>query len=121
HLSGRKRWQVYEPAVELPLPGQAWKAATHTPGPLVLSVELAPGDCLYVPRGFAHSASSNDAATAHLTVGILAFTAQDVVRDVLDRTEAAVAFRRGLAPGFAAEEGSFADDVAALLDELRNW
>ena len=121
HLSGRKQWQVYEPAVELPLPDQPWKAATHTPGPVVLSVGLEPGDCLYVPRGFPHSASANEAATAHLTVGVLAFTAQDVVRDVLARTRADVAFRRALTPGFASDEAALASDVAALVEELRQW
>jgi hypothetical protein len=121
HLSGCKRWQVYEPAVELPLPGQPWKAATHSPGPLVLDVELEPGDCLYVPRGFPHSASANQRATAHLTVGVLAFTAQDVVRAILDRTRGSVTFRRALLPGFADDQAALAADVAALVDELRGW
>jgi hypothetical protein len=121
HLSGRKRWQVYEPAVELPLAGQPWKAASHSPGPLVLDVELEPGDSMYVPRGFPHSASANEEATAHLTVGLLAFTAQDVVHEVLGRTRDDVTFRRALAPGFARDAGALATDVAAIVDELRRW
>jgi lysine-specific demethylase/histidyl-hydroxylase NO66 len=120
HLSGRKQWQIYEPAVELPLADQRWKAG-RKPGPIVLSIELEPGDCLYVPRGFPHSASSTESATAHLTVGILAYTAQDVLKDLLKRTEADVAFRRSLAPGFARDEAALASDVATLIDELREW
>ncbi|MDQ4097620.1 MAG: cupin domain-containing protein [Actinomycetota bacterium] len=120
HLSGRKRWQIYEPAIELPLGNQRWKSG-RKPGPVLLSVELEPGDCLYVPRGFPHSASSTESATAHLTVGVLTYTAQEVVKDILKRTEADIAFRRSLAPGFARDEAALVADVAALMGELRDW
>ena len=86
-VSGRKKWTVHEPVVTLPT--QPWErlaeqvASRATEQPLI-DTALEPGDCLYLPRGFIHSAKALGGTTVHLTFGIHAVTEADVVRAVLD-------------------------------------
>ncbi|MGH9225667.1 MAG: cupin domain-containing protein [Acidimicrobiales bacterium] len=116
-LAGQKHWKVYDPVFEDPLPAQTWSSGDE-PGPPILDVVMEPGDCLYLPRGFPHAASSGDSVTAHLTIGLLVLTVQDVVRELLARTVDEPRFRRSLRAGFAGSDGEFAGDVAAVVADL---
>lgn len=120
-LSGRKEWAVYEPVLELPLPSQRWSSELGQPGEAILSVELQPGDCLYIPRGFPHSAQARQELTAHLTVGVLTSTWKDVMGEVVAGIVDDVEFRRPLPVGFADDEDAFAEEVAAQVERLRAW
>jgi hypothetical protein len=84
-VHGAKRWQVYEPGPELP-----------PPGPPLIEEELGRGDCLYIPRGFPHAASTQERASAHLTIGILSYTWADLLRDVTKKADAEPEFSRPL-------------------------
>jgi lysine-specific demethylase/histidyl-hydroxylase NO66 len=119
HLAGRKRWRVYEPVTDKPLADQTWSADEATT-PLLLDVELSPGDVLYMPRGFPHAAWSQDEIAAHLTIGLLTFGVQDVLQELVRRTADNVTFRRSLRPRFA-DHPAFAHDVAEVVDDLRAW
>ena len=68
--SGEKRWLVYEPALELPLSTSATRTELGEPGPTVLDVRCAPGDTLYLPRGWLHEALTSEHDSLHLTVGV---------------------------------------------------
>lgn len=46
-------------------------------------LDLAPGDVLYLPGGTRHSASSQAAASLHLTIGLLVVTPRQVLQRVL--------------------------------------
>ena len=59
-VSGTKRWQVYDPVLELPLKHQRYTAEMGAPGETVLDVEVEPGDTLYLPRGWLHQALTSD-------------------------------------------------------------
>jgi JmjC domain len=90
--SGTKRWEVYEPRFEWPLGSQHWsdvappgEALEDVPTPMVLDVRLGPGDCLYLPRGFIHRATGEDASSLHVTVGIHVQTWHHVLRDLVDQ------------------------------------
>ena len=62
-VEGAKRWHIHAPVHPLPLrsqPGDAYAAqiahaAAQEP---LLDVVLRPGDCLYLPRGYLHSATA---------------------------------------------------------------
>ncbi len=119
-LAGRKRWTLYEPVFELPLPSQPWSASTSSAGDELLDVELAPGDCLYVPRGVPHEATSLDGMSAHLTLGVLAVTWHDVAQELVVAAADEVAFRRPLPVGFA-EDGELAAAMPDLVSLLHEW
>jgi bifunctional lysine-specific demethylase and histidyl-hydroxylase NO66 len=107
-VSGEKRWLVYAPAWELPLKDQRYKDEMGAPGEPVLDVTLAPGDTLYLPRGWLHAAATSDSDSLHLTIGVNVYTWLDAFRGALDACAGDVAFRRG------AESG----DADALLERL---
>lgn len=70
-LLGRKRWRVYEPTLELPLPAQtSLRVGDRRPETPVLDCILEPGDLLYVPRGWWHEVEAFGSASFHLSIGL---------------------------------------------------
>jgi bifunctional lysine-specific demethylase and histidyl-hydroxylase NO66 len=120
-LAGCKEWAVHEPVLDDPLSSQPWHAGRGEPAPPLLEVELRAGDCLYVPRGFLHSARAQRDMSAHLTVGVLTHTWFDVLRDLVATAAQEPAFRRSLPPGFAADETGLIAGVESAVVGLRDW
>lgn len=128
-VAGTKRWRIHRPVLESPLESQPWtdrreevaKAATAEP---VHDIELAPGDVLYLPRGWIHSAEANAETSLHLTFGVHPFTRIDVLRAVLAELEQDPSYRSSLPLGDPkAFDVDLADlaavDMAAVSDRLR--
>jgi bifunctional lysine-specific demethylase and histidyl-hydroxylase NO66 len=89
-VHGTKRWQVFRPSPQLP-----------SSDPPVVEQELRAGECLYIPKGFPHAASTQDLASAHLTVGILSYAWADMIREVTKQAEAEPEFTEPLPIRFA--------------------
>jgi hypothetical protein len=100
---GAKHWEVWE----MPAPA--------------LSIELRPGDCLYIPEGTAHAARTQEMVSGHLTIGVHVQTWADLVRDALDRAEQEDAFRERLPPGWHRNVESLTARTAEHLAELGRW
>jgi bifunctional lysine-specific demethylase and histidyl-hydroxylase NO66 len=96
-VSGRKRWRLYEPVLELPLKHQRWSPRLSDPGPPIEDFELEAGQTLYLPRGWPHEATTSDDESLHLTVGIHPTTRMDALRMALDSCADDPEFRRSLA------------------------
>jgi bifunctional lysine-specific demethylase and histidyl-hydroxylase NO66 len=125
HVDGHKRWHVYEPRLALPLKSQPSQQLTDDGEPLVtpdaeplLSVELGPGDALYLPRGYIHAAETNTDRSIHLTIGVLAATRYDVLRDVIALAADRPSFRQALPLGDADTQLAA---VADVLREAADW
>jgi ribosomal protein L16 Arg81 hydroxylase len=118
---GRKAWRVYRPLVELAGPDQPWKESLGDPGEPLLEAELAPGDSLYIPRGFPHDARAQDGVSVHITVGILASTWVDLWRSVMRGVSEHRSFREPLPVGFAADPDSLETDLEVRRKELHAW
>ena len=78
-VAGEKHWRIRPPVQVWPTRDQPWtdyreqvEAATAE-APL-LDVALKPGDCLYLPRGFLHSATATEEVSAHVTLGVHVWT-----------------------------------------------
>ena len=102
--AGQKRWIVHEPVHPHPLPSQPWtqhRAAIseRVTGEPVIDTVLSPGDALYLPRGWVHSAQALDSTSIHLTIGVAALTGVDVARAVVDQLATVEAFRESLPMG----------------------
>ena len=74
-VAGEKRWRIRRPVREAPLRSEAWtdhraEVESAARQPSVVEETLRPGDCLYLPRGFLHSATALGATSIHLTVGV---------------------------------------------------
>ena len=70
-LDGVKTWRLYEETVRLPLDEMKLPSAFERdslPEPRVF--DLAPGDVIYIPRGWVHEAETAKESSLHLTLGI---------------------------------------------------
>lgn len=103
---GTKQWRIHDchdlPPSRLPL----------------IDVLVAPGDSLYIPAGYPHSASTLGEASVHITVGILTMTWAAVLEQALKVVEAEPELRRPLPLRFVAEDGAFADEVGRRLKHI---
>lgn len=102
-VSGAKKWRLYERPVDNPYSGEGFKAGAHDPGKLEQEFLLQAGDCLYIPRGLMHDASSHgDEPSLHITTGLIVRKWADLMLEAI--SEVALRnpkFRRSLPAGFA--------------------
>jgi bifunctional lysine-specific demethylase and histidyl-hydroxylase NO66 len=103
---GTKEWRVHE-RHDLP-PSR----------PPVIDALLSTGDSLYIPSGFPHSASTQEQASVHITIGILAVTWAAAVREALRVVESDPAFHESLPLRFSVDDGAFADEVGRRLEQV---
>ena len=104
-VHGRKQWDVHDP--------------DGGPDDRLISAELAPGDCLYIPRRFPHAAWTTEAASVHLTVGVVPTTWADMIRRAVTTTAEDALSAEPLPAGFAADPAALAAGVADQLGEVR--
>jgi len=120
-VSGSKMWRVYGSAVDLPLAHQHRKGSFPDPGDPQIDVELKPGDCLYIPRGFLHAAETAQSESTHMTVGILVLRWMDVLKSALDRAGDELFMREALPAGFAHDPAALAREIPQKLEEVGRW
>ncbi len=127
-VAGRKRWRVHEPVLADPLGDQPWEqrrgavAAQASEAP-VLDELLEPGDALYLPRGYLHSAVAQGELSIHLTVGVHPVTRYQLVRHLLAAAADDAELRASLPMGVdlgdpAVLEPHLRETVAALHRHL---
>ena len=118
--SGAKRWRIHRPPIVMPLATQAFTTQRSAEllaaaGEPMLECELSEGDLLYVPRGFLHAAQSGPVASLHLTVGVHPPLVGSLLASALQSViEQDPSLRAALPVGFAADQASTADALAAL-------
>jgi ribosomal protein L16 Arg81 hydroxylase len=118
--AGEKRWTVHQPVHPHPLPSQPWTehrdaiAARIAERPAIDAV-LSPGDTLYLPRGWVHSARSMDTTSIHMTIGVSTLTHLDVLSAVVDTLGMDGEFRKSLPMGIDATDG---DEMAATASKI---
>ncbi len=126
-IAGTKRWRIHEPVLRDPLPDQKWEqrrgevAARAAEEPLLDTV-LAPGDALYLPRGYLHSATALGELTIHLTVGVHPVTRYALARELLEAATADPALRESLPMGAElADPGVLSAHLAATARALAGF
>ncbi len=118
-IAGHKHWQVHEPVSSLP--DTAWNtvadevAARACEAPIV-EATLTPGDCLYLPRGFIHSAAALGGTSIHLTFGIHAVTEGQIVAAMLEQVQNGD-WRESMPVGWDPTDGT--EYLAPILERLR--
>lgn len=125
---GQKQWTIHAPAYSHPLRDDLWgdradevqRAAAREP---LLSVTLQPGDCLYLPRGFIHSARALGGTTAHLTLGVHTWTKHHLAQVLTDRALDSIAgdptVRESLALGVTVgDTAAISADISHVREAL---
>ncbi|MEU1243590.1 cupin domain-containing protein [Micromonospora parva] len=126
-VDGRKHWRIHPPVLPDPLEKQQWggradEVAATAQGPAALDVVLAPGDALYLPRGWLHSAQAQDASSLHLTVGIRAFTRYALVEELLALAAEDQRLRASLPFGIdVADPDAIEPELTETVEALRDW
>ena len=125
-VHGHKHWRISEPVMEAPLPRHRSSSTAAAAQPVLFEADLAPGDCLYLPRGFVHAATAQQGVSLHITIGVHAVTAHDVLSAVLAKAADHPAFRAPLPAGFASRDEVDGDKalvavVEACVAEALTW
>jgi hypothetical protein len=120
-VEGEKRWRLHEPVHPRPLRDQPWTAhraaveAEAAREPLLDTV-LAPGDCLYLPRGYLHAATALGGVSTHLTIGIHPWTRHAMADQLLRAALADLADDEDVRASLPF--GTRVEDPAATADDL---
>ena len=130
-VAGEKHWRIHEPVLADPLRSQPWAdraaevaaAAGREP---VIDAVLRPGDVLYLPRGYLHSATALGEISAHLTIGVHPVTRWAAAESALDLVRSMAtadpALRGSLPLGLdLTDPASVRDDVTEVIAGLRAW
>jgi bifunctional lysine-specific demethylase and histidyl-hydroxylase NO66 len=120
-VAGAKHWTVREPVVDTPLPRHVSDHDAAAAQPVLFEADMRPGDVLYLPRGYVHSAAAQQGVSLHLTIGVLATTVHDVLRLLVDRAGDDAAFRRSLPPGWPDDPAAAATAVKSAVADLVEW
>jgi ribosomal protein L16 Arg81 hydroxylase len=129
-IAGHKHWTIHAPVHTDPLPSQPWTdhrdaIATRVADAPAIDTVLTPGDTLYLPRGWVHSARALDDLSIHLTVGISTVTRLDVVRALVDQLADHESFRGSLPMGIDQTDrdemiATATKTIAQLTETLRD-
>lgn len=125
---GEKRWRLHPPVHPHPLRDQPWQdrreaVAAAAADTARVDVTLQPGDVLYVPRGWLHSATALGCVSTHLTVGVHVWHRGHLADALIERARREVladeAQRTPLRPGIdVGDPEGIADDLAAVRAAL---
>jgi bifunctional lysine-specific demethylase and histidyl-hydroxylase NO66 len=123
-VAGEKRWTVHEPVLEAPLRDQPWTdrreaVRGRAAEPPVIDAVLRPGDALYLPRGYLHSARALGGVSAHVTVGVHTVTRYSVAEALLASAADQADLRASLPLGLDLSDGdALREEVAATVRAL---
>jgi ribosomal protein L16 Arg81 hydroxylase len=123
-IQGYKRWTLYERVVECPLVDSFQPVFDRSDLSNGHSIDLSPGDLLYIPRGTPHEAIPYDGHSLHLTIGVYPFQWIDLLSASLRaRAEEDSELRRALPIAFFNLPGTdvgLAEDLRKYFDKLIN-
>ena len=126
-VDGVKRWRIHEPVLADPLDRQPWggradEIAATAQGEPALDVLLSPGDALYLPRGWLHSAEAQAARSLHLTVGVRALTRYALVEELLALAADNARLRTTLPYGLdVSSPEDLEPELTETVEALRDW
>lgn len=123
-IDGRKQWIVHEPVFLHPLRTQPWgdhrdAVAGRTREGSAIDTVLEPGDVLYLPRGYIHSAKALGGTCIHLTVGVQPYTRQTLVEAIAALAADDHLLRRSLPLGIdITDAGDLEQETDATVEAL---
>ena len=122
-IAGTKHWRIENPPLRLPHRSQPFDSRAYKPSAPLLELDLAPGDLLYLPRGFVHSTMTiSESASIHVTLGITMYTWVELLAAWAELSRHTPSLRRALPPGFAGRKDfgrSLAHGLRQAITELQ--
>lgn len=120
-LAGSKHWTIHSPAVDVDAGLAEWTrhraevAAAAATAP-AFDGPLTPGDVLYLPRGWIHSAMAGAQTSLHLTLGIHPYTQRDVLDELIADAVAGLRVNGSLPLGIDIADP---DELSSAIQEVR--
>ena len=115
-ISGKKRWQIFDPLIELPAHNQESPSYSFEGKRPTLEVELEEGDMLYTPRGFPHQARTGSSHSLHIAIGLGTVSWHHVIeRGWLQALDGARGIRGKVSGGESARAEQLVDHFATSL------
>jgi len=121
-IAGSKRWRIERPSLSLPHRSQPFDPRSYVSSAPLLEIDLAPGDLLYLPRGFVHTTATSDSFSVHVTLGLTVYTWVELLAEWIQSSKNSPGFRRALPPGFAGHEHvrqSLRDQLPRIIMDLQ--
>lgn len=117
---GNKTWDICDDPLPLPHEEQQsesrhWAKRAN----LIRQVDMAPGDLLYLPRGYVHAAEANDTDSLHISVSIRNLAMREVcLAALMAMIESFPEMRKGIVRGRIRTEDvrSVASDLPSRVD-----
>jgi len=83
-VSGCKTFNFYSGGAQLPFEHQKHDPEQSRCGTKDSEINMQPGDCLYIPRGFVHDAQAQgDASSLHITLGVFPVTVSELLQQAI--------------------------------------
>jgi len=120
-IAGAKHWRIHEPLLPLPYRNQPFTNDSGVPARMLMEVDMAAGDLLYLPRGYIHTTTTSRSSSVHLTIGMTVMTWLDLAGELVQAAKEDVRLRKALPVGFASRPEAIAemrDELAAILERL---
>jgi len=115
-LAGEKDWRVYDRWTDAPRePTNVTIPEGQEP---IITTRLKQGDSLYIPRGFAHSASCTDQGSLHASVGIYPATLAHLLRHAVEELAMSGVLSEPLQPRFGSDPAELAPLISAASHVL---
>lgn len=125
HTEGEKMWRVYSTRMPHSVRharhrNEAYSDQVHEQqrGPVLMEVQMTPGDVLYLPRGWYHDALAASGGTVHMAFGVTSVIGFDTIGALGDFAIEDEAFRLNL-PRSALGKEPLAAALADLGDRLK--
>jgi lysine-specific demethylase/histidyl-hydroxylase NO66 len=99
---GRKSWEIH--------------AAPGEPEREPIRAEIGPGDCVYMPTGTPHAASTQHALSGHLTVGVHVVAWRDLLRAAFERVASDPALDEPIPAGWPRDLDGLARSLRGRLE-----
>jgi hypothetical protein len=120
-VEGAKCWRVFRAMADLPLENTPSDFDPKDLGKPEHEFLLEPGDLLYIPRGFVHSAATSAGSSIHITLGIHPVRWVDVMIGAVRRAaESDIALRAAFSADGSASPEALTNHLQGLLGKIAN-
>jgi ribosomal protein L16 Arg81 hydroxylase len=117
---GSKQWRLYDRPVPLSVEGDGAKMLEYETEEPAQTIDLQPGDLLYLPRGTVHIAPTSDKSSVHVTAGLLSKYWFHLIEELAAIARQDVVFRHAIPHRFSSgkEQAVFAEQFSQALQGL---
>lgn len=119
-ITGTKIWHLYHSPIKLPCNKNHQIKDFPSLGEPDFTVELQPGDLLYIPRGLIHQAFTTDKISIHIALGLYPTYGFELLQELVELAQYNPTFRKAIPHGFTNSEDKklFQEEFCQLCQEL---